>query len=174
MSSINFNGAYIRYADLRFKDKAGVFAVIHMTAELTDDVIKAMEWEAPPDCADMIKLSGGLNGRVMTLTPDQASMKSQSLSMELTGVDDFKYFRVPGSDDEAEHGELRFQARTSEVNAVGKVEAYLRVVGQGTGTMAVSFEKQDKLDLGGTEAAAEPPPAPAPKKGKKGGMELVQ
>ncbi len=167
MSSIYFERCFLRYADLRFKDKAGTYCVLHMTADLTDEVIKAMEWEAPPECAEMVKFEGGLNGRVMTLVPDQSPLKSHTLTVELSGLDDFKYFRVAGSDDKSEHGELRFTARSSEVNAIAKVEGYLRVVGQGTARMSVAVEVQQKLEI-------EPTVAPVAKKGKRSGLEVVQ
>lgn len=133
---LTFRGAFVRYADLRMNE-AGVFSRLHLTAELTKPVMEAMGWTEPPDWIDSAKLAGTLSAQSLTLTPNQKQLKEREIQMEASEVSDFTVVRV--TEDEADHIELRFIARVTQVGAIQWVEDYLRTVGQDPGALKVSY-----------------------------------
>lgn len=150
MSTITFRGAFIRFADLRSKEEAGVFARIHFTSEMSGPVIEAMDWEPIPDCMESTKLTGALTARNLVLTPNQKELRQHEIQTECTEVSDFQLFRIQGDDGESTRTELRFIARVVEPGAVSQIENYMRLVGtspKSAGALKVTFEHQEKLDL---------------------------
>ena len=150
MSSIVFRGAFIRFADLRAKEEAGVFTRIHFTSEMSDPVIGAMEWSPIPDCMERTTLIGTLTARTLLLTPNQKELRQHEIQMECSEVSDFQLFRIQGNDGESTQTELRFIARVVEPGAIAVIENYMRLVGtsrKSGGALKVTFEHQEKLDL---------------------------
>jgi hypothetical protein len=154
MSNIIFRGAFIRFSDLRAKEESGVFARIHFTSEMSAPVIQAMEWGPVPDCMESAKLTGTLTAHNLVLTPNQKELRQHEIQIECTEVSDFQLFRIQGDDGESTRTELRFIARVVEPGAISRIENYMRLVGtskKSAGALKVTFEHQEKLDLGADE-----------------------
>ena len=149
MSTITFRGATIRYADLRIKEEAGVFARLHMTSDMSEPVSAAMEWEAIPACTDSAKLSGGLTSRTLILTPSDKALRSHEINIECSEVGDFQFFRVKGDDNGPGRSELRFIARSNQPGAIALIENYLRLAGQAPGALKITYDDQQKLAFDG-------------------------
>ena len=147
MSAITFRGAVLRYADLRRREEAGVFARIHVTAEVTKPVMEAMDWQEIPTCVDSGKLDGILTARHLIWTPNQKELRSHEIQMEATEVGDFQFFRVRGDDGQSTHAELRFIVRVSEPGAIAQLEDYMRTVGEARGALKITYTDQSKLPL---------------------------
>lgn len=157
MSTITFRGAFVRFADLRQKEEAGVFARLHLTADMSDPVREAMDWQEIPDCVDQTKLTGSLTGRNMILTPNDKSLRQHEIQMEVSELSDFQLFRTRDGEGDLEREELRFIARVVEQYAIDKVERYLRIVGQAPGALKVAYEKQEELPLEDKQGKLEEP-----------------
>ena len=150
MSTITFRGAHVRFADLRQREEAGIFARIHFTSDLSTPVIEAMDWQPIPDCVEATKLTGNLTARNLVLTPNQKELRQHEIQMECSEVSDFQLFRIQGEDGDSKRTELRFLARIIEPGAIARVENYMRLVGtskKSDGALKITYDDQQKLDL---------------------------
>lgn len=147
METIIFRGAFVRYVDFRQEDEAGVFVRIHMTADFSDPMREAMEWQDPGDSITSAKLKGVLSASHLILTPSEKQMKKHELQLDIKDVGDFEYFAKRDGDGQITGRELRFKVRTSADPAEALVGQYVRLMGKGCGQLKVSYMKQDTLPL---------------------------
>jgi len=148
MSQLTFRGAFLRFADLRHKKEAGVFARLHFTADLTKPVMEAMEWAEIPDCMNSAKLCGLLTARNLVLTPNQKELRKSEIQLDCNEVGDFQLFRVQDKDDkDSTRTELRFVARVVARGAIAVCEEYLRTVGTSQGALKIAYEDQGELAI---------------------------
>lgn len=150
MPTIIFRGSHIRYADLRFKDEAGKFARLHMTADYSDPVRQRFGWPELSDKMPSAKLAGELTAHQLILTPAAKELRQHEIQIECSEVSDFQVVRVQDGEDKS-HTELRFIARSNQADAAARVEQYLAVVGQAKAQLRVSHERQEGLDFGGDD-----------------------
>ena len=165
MSSIIFRGAIIRYADLRFETEGGIFARLHLQADLSGPVCEEMGWGEIPDGVTSAKLTGKLTGRNMILTPADKALRLQEIQMECSDVGDFAIVPTKSDDGEVDGYRLNFIARSQEPAAIAKVEQYRRVVGASPAALKVTYEQQTALDFSdasndGEKEEAEPIDSP--------------
>lgn len=148
MSSIVFRGARIRYVDLRIDSEAGVFARLHMQADLTGPVREALGWERMPEGMVSAKLSGKLTARNLVMTPNQKDLRRNEFQVECSEVGDFQAVPEKDEDDGSVVGHrLNFIARSIEVGAISAVENYLRIVGSAEAALKVAYEAPEQLEL---------------------------
>ncbi len=147
MAQIIFRGVSIRYADLRLKEEAGVFARLHLSADDTDTVREAMDWEKMPDCVDSCKLSGAFMGKHFELIPNDRNLKQFGLTLDISEVEDFRLVPVKNEDGEITDRKLRFIVRSTQKGAIALAEEYLTRMGSHVGQLKLSYAKQEKLDL---------------------------
>lgn len=152
-ATLIMRGARVRYVDVRREDEAGVFTRLHLAADLSDPVREFMEWDEIPDCVSSCKLTGQITARSLSLTPNEKPLQQHAFDIECSDVSDFAVAALKDDDGEVCNHELRFIARSVEIGAAAKLDAYLRTVGGGVGQLRVSYVKQESLDL----AAAEDP-----------------
>jgi hypothetical protein len=152
MPSILFRGARIRYADLR-SEEAGVYAKMHLQADLSWPVQEAMGWGEIPEGVTSAKLSGKLNGHNLMLTPNDKALRQHEIQMECGDIGDFALVPEKNDDGAVDGYRLNFIARTNEAGSIAKVEQYLRTCGGADALCAISYQKQGQLELG--EAAGE-------------------
>lgn len=142
--SITFRGAHIRYYDGRHEE-AGAFVRLHVTAEFTVQVMDAMGWEDPGDSVSSANLEGALNSTHMILTPGDKQLKQYELQIDIKDVTQFKVVAI--EENEVKRRELRFVIRTLEDCGAGKIEQYVRAIGDHQGALKVSYVKQEDLPL---------------------------
>lgn len=148
MGKLIFRGAYIRYMDVRQDEDAGAFVRLHLTADYSQPVQEAMDWEPVPESITSAKLAGRLAATHLILTPNGPELRQHELQLSCTDVCDFQLFRVQNDDGETTRTELRFQAKSAQDGAAALVENYIRRIGKGIGQLRVSYTKQEELDLG--------------------------
>lgn len=153
MSKITFRGAHVRYFDVRKEKESAPFVRLHITAEMTNPVMEAMEWQPIPECVDKCNLGGILSSRNLILTPNQKELRDQEIELECSQVSDFQLHRI--ADGESRRTELRFIIRANEDKAPTLLWEYLRVVGQAEGALKISYSSQEKLPLGEDEPTEE-------------------
>lgn len=154
-TQIQFNSVFIRTAGFALDD--GTKRVrINVTASLTKEVRDKMNWhevEKPrnfegrtvDEAADKIKLDGELHGRTMTLTPNEGELKKLAFSVDIAEVKSFELATV--QEEASKRRELRFQIMSSAPGILAEVETYCDAIGQGKGTLKISYVEQGKLDL---------------------------
>ena len=142
---VTFRGAKIRYFDGRRKE-GNCFVRIHMTAEVTQPVLEAMNWTDPGPSASETKMSGQLVGTHIILTPNDKKLRGHELSLDVNGITSFKLVRT--EEDDKVKRELRFVVRSPVLGGVSLVENYVNQVGDCEGAMKVTYSKQEDLPLG--------------------------
>ena len=150
--SILFRGAVIRYADLRFEKEGGVFARLHIQADLSGPVCETLAWGEIPEGVSTAKLIGKLTGRHLVLTPNDKALRQHEIQMECTDIGDFAAVTEKDDQGEVNGYRLNFIARSSEVGAIAKVEQYRRTIGSGDAALKVAYISQGTLDDGKDEA----------------------
>lgn len=161
--TITFSSAFIRTAGLVLDD--GTKKVrINFTASLTKEVRDKMDWqelEKPKsfkgrlieEAADSLDLDGELNGKTMTLTPNDRELAKASFSIEIGQVHSFQLVTV--KDENSKRRELRFQVLTVVKGALKELEAYTDRVGQAKGALKISYVQQSELGLNDDVEATE-------------------
>lgn len=147
MPKLILRGAYIRYADIRRDDEAGMFTRVHFTADFSEPVREAMEWGEPPSSIQSAKLDGNVTATHLILTPNGRELKQHELQLDVTEVADFQYFRVKDGESNSTHAELRFIVRTPVDGAGALIEQYIRHIGKGPAQLRINYEEQAVMDL---------------------------
>lgn len=163
MESITFRGAFVRHYDGR-KGEGGAFVRIHMTADFSDTVVEALEWEDPGHSSTDTKLEGELMASNFILTPGDKMLAQYEIQFGIRSVGDFKMVRVV--DGESKRRELRFTIGSNVAGVAAMVDDYIRRVGDHQGALKVSYsrEEQQALPLRTASTAKEKEPeAPEPK-----------
>jgi hypothetical protein len=148
MPKILFRGATLRHVTIQ-DDEAGVFTRIHVSADYSDTVARAMEWEEKiADGITSAKLEGSLNATNLVLTPNGNGLKQNEVKLDVSEVADFQFFRSkPGEDGGAVETELRFVILCNQPGAAALLEDYKRTVGKGKAALRVGYEEQSELPL---------------------------
>jgi hypothetical protein len=157
MPKITFRGAYIRYADLRYREEAGAFVRIHLTSDFTDEVKEKMEWTDVPKHIESCKLEGVLRAKFLVLEPNEKELRKFPLEIELNDASDFQLAPIRNDDGDIMRHQLRFQASSSQKGAIAAIEAYIERMGTHVGKLVLDFEKQEKLDLQPAKEETEEP-----------------
>jgi len=148
MSSLIFRGVQLRYFDGRYKDDAGYFTRLHLQADLSDPIREHFGWGQIPEGLTTAKFVGALTSRNLVLTPNDKALRQHEVQMECSEVGDFAATSETNDEGEVTGHRLNFIARSVESGAATRLEQYLRTVGRGDAALKVSYEKQEKLDLG--------------------------
>ena len=143
MPSINFTGAHIRFIDVR-RSAASTHTVVHVTVNYSRAVCKAMSWSEDRDGDKSVNLEGELSGKNFILTFPGSG---EELQLDITSASGFKYASVKNPDGESKRSELRFQVLSAQPGAGALAEEYLSKIGDGKGTLRISYEKQGELGL---------------------------
>lgn len=145
MPSISFTGCHIRFIDVR-KSATATHTVIHLTANYSRAVCKAMSWSEDRDGDKSVNLEGELSGKNFVLTPP-GELARHELQLDITSASGFKYAAVKNPDGESKRSELRFHVLSPQAGAGALAEEYLSKIGDGKGTLRISYEKQGELGL---------------------------
>ncbi len=151
--SILFRGSVLKFFDLRQgKEGADVFVRIHMSADFSEQVREAMEWDVGESPTDA-KLPGELLATSFILTPGDPQLRDFELNFAITSVEDFRVVTLKDDDGEPCGRELRFVVRTPTDGVEAYLGQYVRRVGRHQGALKISYSKQPKeqteLDLQG-------------------------
>ncbi len=152
MPKIQFRGAYIRYADLRFREEAGAFVRIHVTSDFTDEVKEKMDWTDVPKHIESCKLEGGLRAKFLVLEPNEKELRKFPLQIEINDASDFSLAPVRNDEGEIMRHMLRFQCSTTQKGAIAAIEAYIERMGTHVGKLVLDYIKQEELELRPTDA----------------------
>lgn len=150
MPTLVFRGATIREAHIGI-DKTGgaVFTLIKFSADMSEPIMDAMEWEKPSECfQNPVKLDGELMGHNLVLTPTDKELRQHEIDIECGEIGSFQFFRIAATEDRSASSEIRFTAKSVEPGVSAKIENYLRLMGQKPAAMKVAYNKQESLDLG--------------------------
>lgn len=168
-STINFSSAFIRTVSMAL-DEGTKRIRINVSASLTKEVREKMEWLEPTkpkgngrtidDAATSIDLEGELQGRTMTLKPNDKELQRHACEIEVSEVG--KFCLVTVKENESTRKELRFQILTTQRGALGKIEKYTDAVGQAKAELRISHVKQEELPLGDVTASDQKRMATAP------------
>jgi len=146
MPKLICRGAFVRFVDLRFDEKSNSnYVKLNLTAEYSDVVRAAMEWEPLPDSFEGGDLTGQLGPGSLLLTPNGRDMKKHEMELEFNRVDSFSAVRVKDRKTDAETVELRFCVVTQAPHAAAIVEGYLAKIGKGEGQLRFNYEVQQEL-----------------------------
>jgi hypothetical protein len=151
--SIVFRGTHIRYFDGR-QEEGGAFVRIHLTAEFSEPVMEAMDWEEPGSSVTDAKLDGELHGTHLILTPGDKLLSRSEIQFDIRSAEDFKVVTVTEGD--SKRRELRFIVRSSADGVAALVDQYIRVVGTHQGVLKISYVKQEQLPLQDAKPAEKP------------------
>ncbi len=147
MPKITFRGAYIRYADLRYREEAGAFVRLQLTSDFTDEVKEKMDWTDVPKHIESCKLEGALRAKFLVLEPNEKELRKFPLQIELNEASDFQLAPIRNDEGEIMRHQLRFQASTTQKGAIAAIEAYIERMGTHVGKLVLDYIKQEELDL---------------------------
>lgn len=148
MASMVLRGVTIRYADLRVEKEGAVFCRLHLQADLSRPVMDDMGWDEIPDCVTSpSRMTGALAGRTLSLVPNDKDLKRHGFDLECNDLGDFVAVPQKNGEGAVTGHRLNCIARSLEVSAISKVEAYCRLIGEGHAQMTVSYEKQESLNF---------------------------
>ena len=152
--SITFTGATIKSFS---RDMAK--GKINFRSNLTDGVSRAMGWGKKddngkvvdidlPEYSSKLALDGELAAQSMILTPADSEMKKLEIDTEIQSVSNFEAVRqeLKGSRGKGKRIELHFTVSFAGKDTAALLEHYLIRVGEGKGTLKVSYAKQMALD----------------------------
>lgn len=114
---------------------------------------KNFKGRALDEAATEMDLEGELHGRTMILTPNEKELKKLEFQIDIQQVKDFRLHTV--SEESSKRKELRFQIITSVAGALGEIETYTDAIGQGKGSLRISYVQQSELDLSSEIKATE-------------------
>jgi hypothetical protein len=144
--TITFRGAIVRHFDVRQSPKGeGMWVNIHMSADFTDTLREAMDWEDLPDSYRDADLSGDLAGVEMFLKPNGRELDRYALKLNIRSVDSFKVVSLKQGDDKEDERELRFTITTNAEKAHVFLGSWVRYIGRGKGVLKVSYSQQGEL-----------------------------
>ena len=148
MPKLIFRGAFIRFCDIRYDEKAKtVYTKINLTATFSDPVRETMGWGIPPEGFSTADLDGEFIANHFILTPASKQMKDQEIQIDAKELGSFKFVRVKDEDSHSSSQELRFQITTTAPDAPHHIANYLAVVGKSEGQLRVNYEEQAELDM---------------------------
>lgn len=142
MPKLIFRGASVRYFDTRMSQGGeAVFVRIHVSADFTELVRTAMEWQELPDSFTEGKLSG-------EIAAHQISMKGSkglglSFEMAVKSIADFKVVTI--KEENSSHRELRFVIVTDEHGAYTTVGNFVETAGKATCQLTVHYSEQAQI-----------------------------
>ena len=119
---------------------------------LTASSSKSMGWGELQDFEDGSDLRGDLAATVVTLTPNDPSMKRHAIDLEVQRVHKFKATRqqIEGKKDKGTRWLLQCDVVIRDAASIQKLNGYMDAVPKSE--MRVSYEKQpEQADIPGTE-----------------------
>lgn len=145
---------------LAFGRKFNAGGKASFSSSITDAQRKAMNWDEIPECANGANLDGDLQASVLTLTPKDKELQRNAIELSISRVRNFQVVRLEleGKRDKGHRQELRFSVEFGDDKGARKLEEYMLTVGEGKSTLAVSYTKQEQLEMAGEaepQAAAE-------------------
>jgi hypothetical protein len=145
--TITFRGATVRHFDVRQSPKGeGMWVNIHMSADFTDTLREAMDWEDLPESYKDADLSGDLAGVEMYLKPNGKELDQYALKLYIKTVDRFKVVSLKQSEDDPDERELRFTITTNAKKAHVYLGSWVQYIGTGKGVLKVSYSAQGELE----------------------------
>jgi hypothetical protein len=153
---------FVKAALLEFgRNRKG--GVASFECSFTEHVCKAMEWSPDvPDCLKSAKPEGELQAESVELTPEQKEMAKHSLVFSVARIDDFEIVRreLDSARGKGHQLKLRYKIHFQEPDGCARLELYQQTIGEGKGTMKVSYQrvaKQEDLTLSEEQREATAP-----------------
>jgi hypothetical protein len=132
--------------DVRYDEKSKTaYTKINFTAAFTKPVQKAMEWGDPPPGYAGSDLDGAYAAQHFVLTPG-AGLEKHEIQLTANEMAGFSLARVTDSDGESTKWELRFQIVSADAKAASELHKYLKTIGKGEASLAVTYEAQSALE----------------------------
>jgi hypothetical protein len=123
----------------------GAFVRVYFTAEFTESVLEAMEWEDPGESSKKTEMSGELASGNLVLTPDSDMLAKHEIEFSFFSGD--KFFIVTIEKDDVKRREVRFFVDSNAPEAATSVFAYMNNLNKATGSLKLNYQRQGDLEL---------------------------
>lgn len=109
----------------------------------------ALEWSELPDSVAGADLDGDIAASVLELTPADKPLAKHAIELDITRVHKFEAVRLEleGKQGKGHRLEVRFKVSFVAPAVCEILESYMLTVGEGKGTLTVSYAKQESLPL---------------------------
>lgn len=113
-----------------------------------------MDWpEEVPAMLTGANLEGDLHATSCDLIPSEGALKKHAVDLEINRVTKFEAVRLEleGKKGKGYRTELRFKVHFTDKAGARKLEQYMLTIGEGKGSLTVSYTKQTELPLATTD-----------------------
>lgn len=126
------------------------------TASWNQNVAKALGWTELPDCLSGANLDGDLAASSMELRPSDKQLSKHGIELDITRVHKFEAVRLEleGKRGKGHRIEIRFKVAFAAPGTCEQLETYLLTIGEGKGSLTVSYVRQEALPGMNPEALA--------------------
>ena len=122
--------------------------VANFASSLNNRVSAVMGWGIGSGNTS-VSLEGELHASSMILTPKEAGLAKHKLEMDIQSVTGFEAvrFEAEGKKGKGFRYEIHFKVKFASKDACRDLERYMLTMGEGKGTLQVSYVKQTEMDL---------------------------
>lgn len=122
--------------------------VAQFSASWNTEVAKALGWEEIPEFLSGASLDGDLAANALELVPKDKELKKHAVTLDVTRVTKFEAVRreIEGKRDKGHRTEIHFKVYFVAAGACQELERYMLTIGEGKGSLTVSYAKQEMLD----------------------------
>jgi hypothetical protein len=115
----------------------------------TEGTCKAMGWGGMASGQTSANLEGRLAATHADLQPKDSELGKWQIEFDATAVDSFEgvRFEVEGKRGKGHRLEMNFKVHFADKTACAALEAYMTTMGEGKGTLTVSYVKQTAIEL---------------------------
>jgi hypothetical protein len=119
----------------------------------TEATCKAMGWGGMASGQTSAKLEGRLAATHAHLQPKDGELGKWEVEFDATAVDGFEgvRFEIEGKRGKGHRLELNFKVHFADKTACAALESYMVTMGEGKGTLTVSYVQQTAMDLEGED-----------------------
>lgn len=131
--------------------------VAQFASSWNQKVADALNWkEEMPEFMAGANLDGDLHATTCELIPSESELKRHGIEIEINRVTKFEVVRLEleGKKGKGTRTELRFKVHFTDKAGGKKLEQYMLTIGEGKGSLTVSYQKQEVLALTDAQAAA--------------------
>jgi hypothetical protein len=131
--------------------------VAQFASSWNQKVADALDWpDDIPQALTGANLEGDLHATSCELIPSEGALKKHGIDLEINRVTKFEAVRLEleGKKGKGYRTELRFKVHFTDKAGARKLEQYLLTIGEGKGSLTVSYTRQEALPLEQEQATA--------------------
>lgn len=129
--------------------RKGKIGTASFTAQLTDSIIEAMNWEPCPESFTGGDPEGELSAKQADLVPSEKALSMHRCVLSIQTVYKFEIVRreLEGKRGKGHRFDLKFKMDFDDLKGCKKLEQYMLTLAGAEGSLTVQYEKQAELNL---------------------------